>query len=165
MNIYATDAAIETAIARVRKDGRAFQSLVHRVAFSILKRGHDTRDFTKGVQQFNSLVEAMPGAARANALREWIEAFAPVYYDPEAKAFAYQNMKGFTFDLPQAKQTPFWEFKPEPEYVPVDPLKVIENAVKKFEKDQKTLGKKSKVTKDQIAALRALLPAEEAVQH
>lgn len=164
MKLFATDKAIAEAITRVGKEGQAWQNLVHRVAFSILKRGVDTRDFTKPVQQFNELVEQMPGASRANALRDWITAFTPCQYNEESKSFEYHNMKGFTPELVMAKSEPFWEFKKEEEYKPINPIAVIQSAVKRMEKDRATLGKKSKVTQEQIDALTKLLPAEEAKQ-
>lgn len=158
MQLFATDAKIDAAIDRVKRDGKAFQSLVHRVAFSILKRGVDTKDFTKGAVQMTALVAAMPGASRTNALIAWAEAFTPMRWNKEEKAFQYTNMKGFTVDLADAKRTPFWDFVPEPEYTPiVDFDKLIEGLVKRAEKDVAEVGKKSKVDSAKLDALKALV--------
>lgn len=164
MKLFATDADISKAISRVGKEGKAWQNLVHRVAFSILKRGHDTKDFRKPVQQFNELVEQMPGASRANALRDWIGAFSPCQYNEQTKVFEYHNMKGFEFDLTTALAEPFWGFSPETAYKPVDAMSAINSLIKKFETDRKKLGKKSKVQPELIDTLRSLLPAEQAKQ-
>lgn len=161
MQIFTTDNAIEGGIARVKKEGKAYQNLVHRVAFSILKRGLDTKDFTKGAKQFTALVEAMPGATRTNALRDWVTAYAPLTWNSEENCFVYTSMKGFdpAGDMTEAKRTPFWEFSPEPEYKPVDWAKAIQSIVKRGERDLTELGEKSKVDQEQLDILRRLIEA------
>jgi hypothetical protein len=48
---------------------------------------------------------------------------------------------------------PFWKFKPEPTYVPIDAAKALESLIKKLEKDTKELGTDHTAT---IAALKVV---------
>ena len=157
MKLFATDADINKAIERAAKNGRAYENLLHKILVSILKRGIDTKDFRKPAKQFEALIEAAKGATRTNAMLDWITAHAPLSYNTEEKALVYTNMKGFEPALETASETPFWVFKPEQDYKPVDWAAAINSLIKRAEKDVSELGKKSKVDTNQVELLKKMV--------
>ena len=99
----------------------------------------------------NQLVEAMPKGARVNALRDFIMAFGKVKYDEENQIFAHD--KAGNFDLDGAQEKSWTEFKPDPDYKPVDALALVTALVKKIKAERK---EGDKVTAKQSTAILKL---------
>lgn len=120
-------AAINTAITSIGKRGKTLDRDMHTVAVSCLIHADKHGDITLA----NRLIEVMPKTARTNALKDWFLAFGKFSYDADNKCFAFN--KTATTQTKAAMATPFWEFKPEADYVALDAVKFLENAIKRVE--------------------------------
>ena len=97
-------------------------------------------------------------AARVNAVRAWFENFGPITFDKNEPAY----VKGGKTKLGEAMDCPFWKFKPEPEYQPLDVASALEKLIKRLQKDMEITGADHGVT---IAALRAAPVSKAMVAH
>jgi hypothetical protein len=105
------------------------------------------------VGPINNLIDAMPAGSRVNALREYIETFGAVTYDPAIKKFVHSKIK--KADIKGALKSTWTSHKPDPEYKPLDnPMARFDQLVTLFEKDMKNLGTQSKVTPAMITAIK-----------
>lgn len=150
--LYTSEAAIKKASASVYTRGRTLQRDVHKIACSVLMHIEQHND-VRMAANILVLFEALPKAYRTNALRDWFAAYGPIAWENNKAKF----VKDKPVELAKALLDPFWEFAPEPAYVPLDIAKFIDMAVKKVMKDQKETGKNhGKV----IAALEAAKTVE-----
>lgn len=160
VSFFKTDEQIDKALEDIRKKGVSFQNLVHKTGCSILRRWHADGNVGKAVRDINRLVEAMPGASRVNALRAWVETFAGFIFNTEDKVFVYDSKrtKIAADAVKGAIAEPFWQFKPEPEYKPLDLHKALAALVKKAE-DRRKAGLKDgdNIPADELAKLKAML--------
>lgn len=140
--------AIDTAIKSVATRGKKIDADIHKIAVSCLVHADKHGDVTLA----QKLVQAMPKSGRANALKDWFLAFGKFTYDSTSKSLAYDK-KAVTL-TEEAISMPFWEFKPEPEYVPFDINARIARLVKDAEKAS---AKGEKVPAETLKALSALV--------
>jgi hypothetical protein len=105
---------IEAKINTIKKYGKAYENMVHLAACSILDHVRQHGDVTLA----DRLIEALSGAVRKNALMEWFEAHGQLRYDLETKKFKFD--KSSETKLAEAISCPFWEFKAESPYIPLD---------------------------------------------
>ena len=160
MKLYNTDEMIHKAIASVLKRGVSLQKDIHVVACSILRVWNTSGDVSKAVSQTNALVEAMPGMSRKNALKSWVEAHAGFVWNTDENQFVYnaKRTKIADDDVRQGIDTPFWDFKPEPEYKPFDLEKVLDAVIDRADKRVKDGVKKSdNIKSDRLKALKTLI--------
>jgi hypothetical protein len=120
---------IDRAIAMLHTKGQKLQAECHVLACSVLAHVAEHGD----VRVVAKFLNAMPEAARVNALRAWFEHYGPVAFEKNQPAF----VKGKKSYIGDAMAMPFWKFKAEPEYQAVDVVKMLQATVKKLEKDQK----------------------------
>lgn len=143
IKLYETVAEIDAACVKFHGKGQTLQTEAHRIACSVLvhvaKHG-DIRVLVKFLASF-------PELSRVNAVRAWFEEFGPVTFQGNTPSFA----RGKATRLGMAMEMPFWKFKPEAEYQPVDVAKAIDGLIKKLVKDAKETGCNHSAT---IAALR-----------
>lgn len=140
--------AIDTAIKSIATRGKTLERDIHVAAVSSLNHAELHGDITLA----QKLVDAVPTMARKNALRDWFLAHGKFSYDVENKTLTF-NKKGVTL-LQEAIDTPFWEFKPEPEYKPFDINAAVQQLVARAEK---AVEKGEKVPTDKLEALRKLV--------
>lgn len=139
--------AIDTAIKSIATRGKSLERDIHVAAVSCLMHADQHGDVTLA----QKLVDAVPQLARKNALRDWFLAHGKFSYDMEGKVLTY-NKKGVTLQE-DAINTPFWEFKPEPEYKPFDMQAAVLQLVARAEK---AIEKGEKVPTDKLTKLREL---------
>jgi hypothetical protein len=96
----------------------------------------------------NQLVEAMPKGSRVNALREFIMAHGKVGFDADNQIFTHD--KEGVFDLDGAQEKSWTEYKPDPDYKPVDALALVKALAKKISAERK---EGDKVTDTQATAI------------
>jgi len=157
MKLYITDELINKAIASVLKRGVSLQKDIHVVACSILRVWNTSGDVSKAVSQTNALVEAMPGMSRKNALKSWVEAHAGFVWNTDENQFVYNSKrtKIADDDVRQGIDTPFWDFKPEPEYKPFDLEKLLNAMIDKTDKVvKKGVKKEDNIDTDLLASLK-----------
>lgn len=151
--LYANAAEITKAIASIQKRGVSLQNDIHRAALSCLVHTEKHGDITLA----NRLIDALPGMARKNALADWFVAFGKFLPAEDDK----NGMLVFGADkvsmISEATATPFWEFKPEPKWVPFDFDKAVTAILKKAEAARK---KGEEVPEDRITKLRELLTVD-----
>lgn len=127
MKIITGAEGISKGIASISKRGKAFERDVHCLAVSTLIHADKHGDVTLA----NKLIDALPASQRKNALRDWYLAFGKFKYDEKNKALGFNGAAGTQTD--KAIETPFWEFKPEQEYVPFNAIKAVENLLKRID--------------------------------
>lgn len=129
LKLYATLGEIDDAVKAFHKRGQSLQSEAHRIACSVLKHVGEHGD----IRVVAKFLQAMPELSRVNALRAWFEAFGPVTFQGNAPVY----VKGGKTKLGEAMAEPFWKFKLEPAYQPIDPVKALESLIKRFKTDMK----------------------------
>ena len=155
-----TDDQIDATTASIANRGVKMQDDIHTCGCAIIRRWHDTSDVSKAVKQMNALLVAIPAMGRANAFKAWVEAYATFVWNTDDKCFAYHKARTkISFeDAKAAIHTPFWEFKPEPDYKPMDLDAMIAALIKKAEKRRDDgLTDKDVVPSDKIKALKAIV--------
>lgn len=139
--------AIDVAIKSIASRGKTLERDIHVAAVSCLNHADKHGDVTLA----QKLVDAVPSLVRKNALRDWFMAHGKFSYDMTEKTLKH-NSKGKT-QLQVAIDTPFWEFKPEAEYKPLDLQAAILQLVKRAEH---AIEKGEKLPADKLEALRKL---------
>lgn len=143
-------AAIDKAIASIATRGKKLDNDIQIAALSAMQHHSECGDVTL----INRLVSAMPLGSRVNALREYIETFGAVAFDPDSKVFIHA--KGKKARITDAMAVTWTAFKPEHDYQPLtDPVKLVAQTMARMEKDMKELGTKSKVTAEMYAAVKS----------
>ena len=151
LKLYKTAAQIDAACIAFFKKGQTLQTEAHKIACSVLAHLGEHGD----IRVVAKFLNAMPEMSRANALRAWFEAFGPISFDKNEPVF----VKTKKTKLGEALATPFWKFKPEPEYVPLDAAAALDKLIKRLIKDAKETGTDHSVT---IQALK-LVPVSRSV--
>ena len=146
-------AVIGKAIVSIQTRGKKFEKDVHIAACSVLNHVQLHGDITLA----NNLIKAVPTLARKNALRDWFMAFGKLSYDAKNKTMTYDKTKVTLQD--EANETPFWEFKPEAEYVPFDLTAAIQNILNRA---KKAAEHGDKLDETKLKALAALVTVEPA---
>lgn len=140
--------AINKEIQLISGAGKKFEQRLHIAALSCLHHAGAHNDVTLA----QKLVEALPGLARKNALRDWFLAFGNIRYDEEKRVLRHAS--GKSVNETQAAATPFWEFKPEAEYVPFD----LQAAIRKvYERATAAKAKGDKLPESLMAQLSDLV--------
>ena len=139
--------AINTAIDSIKTRGKSLDKDIHQAAVSCLDHAEQHGDITLA----EKLVKALPNSSRRNALRDWFMAYGKFNYDMKSKGFTYD--KEAVTNLEQAIVTPFWEFKPEIEYVPFN---LKEQITRILVKAEKAIEKGEEVATEDLATLRQL---------
>jgi hypothetical protein len=110
------------------------------------------------VSLVNQLIDAMPKGARVNALKAWFVSFAKVTYCEETKVFIPKRSDAL--DLTEAIETPWFDFKKEPEFSVIDSMEVIAKALKVLEKAMEgENAAKHKINAKHVEALRLVVNA------
>ena len=125
--------AIDAAILSLHDRSQTLQTDMHTVACSVLAHVGKHRD-TRVVMK---LINAVPDMVRMNSLKLWFETFGNVKFDGKDTVLTDNPCK-----IADAMKKPFWKFKAleGTPYEPVDVLAMINNMVKKLEKDTKLTG-------------------------
>ena len=143
MELYTTIQAINEACATFHTRGQSLQSEAHKIACSVLHHVGEHGD----VRVVTKFLATMPEMSRTNAVRAWFEEFGPVAFDTKGPLF----VKDKATKIGEAIAIPFWKFKQEQPYQPVDAAKALDKLIKRLVKDTKETGTDHSVT---IAALR-----------
>ena len=160
ITLIETDDAINNMIASIARRGKSVQKDIHRAGCSIIRRWHDSSDVNTAVRQMNALLNAIPAMGRTNAFKAWVEAYATFIWNTEEKCFAYhaKRTKISSDDAQKAIQTPFWEFKSEPDYKPLNLDDAINALIARADKRrQDGLKDGDNVPAEKIKALKALV--------
>ena len=133
-----TDAKIVETISSIANRGGNLQKDIHRVACSILNRWCVSSDAATAAKHMNILLDAIPVMVRTNAFKAWGENMAGLVWAKDVFAYDSKRTKITVKQVQAAKAKPFWDFKPEPKYTPVDAdqafLKFIEGLERKAKK-------------------------------
>lgn len=116
---------LDLAIKSIQSRGSKLQKDIHICAVSCLNHIDKHGDITL----LNRLMSALPGGWRANAIKAWAEEFGKVNWDNTQKAFTYDKAKKSNIEGAIAVSPE--EFKPEPEYKPMDLAEAIKALIKK----------------------------------
>lgn len=160
ITLIKTDVAIDKMIMSIASRGSKLQDDTHRVLASIAVRWHDTNDVTVAVRQINALIESLPSGWRTNAVKAWVESFLTFVWDTDEKCFVYNKnrTKISKDDARAAMDTPYWEFKPESEYKPLNLDDMIYALIARAEKRREQgLKDGDIVPSDKVKALKALV--------
>ena len=125
MKLLSSKDSIVKAISSIQKRGATLDKDIWIAAVSAM--AHHAEHGNPHL--INDLVAAMPKGARVNALRDYIMAHGKVQFNTENKVFTHD--KDGSFDLEGALAVSWVEFKPEPEYKPLDVMKLVKALAKK----------------------------------
>ena len=142
---------IEAAIISIQKRGKKLDHDIHVAGVSCLKH----IEFHGDVTLLNRLVEALPKGSRTNAFKEWAEVHGKVHWSQDDKLFVYEKEKSTLLD--EAIATSWVEYKPEPEYKPLDFKAELAKLLKKADERVNTKDKGDKVDKQLLADLNKML--------
>lgn len=148
--LYTSVKAIEGAIKLAVVQGESYQRELNKIALSVLAHVAKHKD----VRLVNKFIDSVVDSIRVNALRSWFETFGNVKYDTEAKAMKYDATRKPR--IGEAMGNPFWKFKPEEDYVPMDVEKAVIGLFKRISKDAKETGRKHDKF---LSALKSVVPA------
>lgn len=123
----------------------------HLLACSILAHVGKHSD----VRLVTTLLDACGDMTRKNALKAWFEAHGPIAFTEKGEI---KFQPATTLALAKAMGNPFWKFKPEAEYVPMDVAKAIDSLIKKLETDGKKTGRNHG---SMVAKLLAVRPGDD----
>ncbi|WP_316196621.1 hypothetical protein [Bradyrhizobium sp. SZCCHNS3053] len=124
------ESAIIKFLDSVKSRGASLQRDCHIAACSVLAHVGKHSD----VRLITRFLESLPDMTRKNAVKAWFENFGPVTFG-EQGAVSFNGAKAVQLSAAMGK--PFWAFKPEVDYVPMDVAKSIDSLIKKLERDSK----------------------------
>lgn len=155
LEIIKDTALLTKAIKSIKTTEAKLDGLVHQAAVSCLWQVAEHGNTTP----LQTLVDSLSKRNRINALLAWAEQYGAVRYDEKAKQLKFA--KGKDTDLEGAIAQPFWLFKPEAAYKPVDLNVLLAQLIKKAEQALATEAEddtvtKSKIDLDTLAKLKAL---------
>lgn len=104
----------------------------------------------------NTLLESMGKGMRVNACRAYAETFFAVEYDTETKKMKFKRDK--TTDLAGAARKSPFEFKPEPDYKPLNLPEALRRLLTQAEKHAETGDPRDLIPSDMLIKLRSLVP-------
>lgn len=151
-------AGIAKAIDGIAARGKKLDRDIHIAGVSVLSHAYEHGDITLA----NRLLDALPKSGRRNAMLAWLTSFGPFKLAEDSKHVAYSKLAE-PLPLAAAIAEPFYEFAPEPVFVPFDFKASIEAVLKKAEKalaDDVHKGEHA-VSVAEIASLRKLIAVEE----
>jgi hypothetical protein len=141
------ESAIKKALESIKTRGASLQRDIHVAACSVLSHVGKHKD----VRLVTKLLESMPDMSRKNALKAWFEHHGPVAFSEKGEIkYAPENR----MLLGNAMAKPFWVFKPEAAYVPMDVAASFDSFIKKLEKDHKETGRDHTKLVSQLLNLR-----------
>lgn len=142
----------------IAKAGETLQLRIHKLLIKMATDWHKSGDVRPVVLGVNYLCEKLPDGVRVNAVRKWVEACFGFIWNEENKNFVKGRTKGKDLDLTALRNIRWWEFTAPSVYKPInDERKLVEQLVKKLEKDRDELGEKSKVDVAFIASLKSVI--------
>ena len=152
-------AVIDKAILSFARKGKALDDYGHMLACSIVQHVFKHRESSL----VNKMIEALPQQARSNALKEYFESNSPITWDAERKAFVFSKERAKIMDatdsITQAKAIPFYTFKKEAEYKPLDLNLALAVLIKRAEKRLEAgLQAGDNIDPASVAAIKALIP-------
>lgn len=163
-----TEAQLNARSIRIANHSKSLQDMVHNhcvdIAVFIAHCGNVTPATT--------LVNALGDGVRKNAIRQWFLDFGLCSWNQESKKFGFKNKgiqatdpKFTVFDSVAASANPWYTWKPEPEFQPVDSLKLLEKVLKRMKKalDDTEHQSEHKINKAHITALEYLLEGKHLV--
>ena len=141
----------------IAKQSETLQLRIHKLLNTMAEDWIKSGDVRPVVVGVNYLMLKLGKGMRHNAIKLWVECHYGFLINDLTKEFVSGKLKAKDLDLNNIRNNRWWEFSAEPEYKAIeDPAKMIAQVIAKFEKDRAALGKDSKVTPEQIMALKAL---------
>lgn len=145
--MFEGEAAINKAIASIKRRGASLQNDMHKAAVSCLAHA----DKHGNVTPMRNLLEAVPNAVRKNALRSWAEQFGKFTWNDTTKTLDFDKSKSTTLDAAIAE--PFWQWQPEAAYKPLDLKTELAKLLKRVDTARKH---GDAMPEDTVAVLQAL---------
>lgn len=143
-------------IDSIKKRASALDYDIHRAAVSIAQHVNIHHE----VSLVNRLVDSLGKGHRANALRDWFCTFGKVAFDEEKQVFIAAPKDKPLTDIEKAKLVPWYEFKKEAAFKPVNLAEELAKLVKRCETALATPDEEKraahKVTAADLLALREL---------
>jgi hypothetical protein len=141
------ESGINKLLASIKSRGATLQKDIHVAACSVLAHVGKHGD----VRLVSRLLESCPDMTRKNAIKAWFEAFGPVSFAEKGEV---KHNPATKLQLATAMGKPFWVFKPEEAYVPMDVTKAFDSFIKKLEKDHKETGRDHTAMVAKLLAIR-----------
>jgi hypothetical protein len=157
---------ITTAINSLHTRGASLQLDIHKTLVAIATRWSTSGDVRPVAKHINHLLtKDQLGGMRKNSIKAWVQTFMGLAVveegDNKGMMYAPKDIRdGKHIDVKAVTNNRWWEFKVEADYVPIDdPRKLIENLIKKLEKDRAKAGLSSVVEVEMINDLKGMVKA------
>lgn len=150
MQIITKAADLNKLIADVIASHKEIEGQIHVALVGCLYQVNKHHNTTP----LSTLMSGLGGSVRKNAMRDWCLKFGKLSYNEQTKELDFdKEAKGG--DLNDAMQTPFWNFKPEPEFKAFDLKARIQALIKEAEKAAKRADSRDVIDAKALMALRA----------
>ena len=150
---------IDALIISVCKRSHTVQNDIHKVLCSSLNAWITDGNVAVFTKRINTLIDGLGGGMRTNAIKAWTENFCGLVWNQEESKFVYVKGKT-TIDLKTlqtAKAEPFWKFKPESPYKPVDLPESILALINKADKAIDNKNDLDNIPLELLSQLKALI--------
>lgn len=118
------------AIASIQRRGETVQLDIHLFLVAVASRWAGTGDVRPAVKMINKLVDALPQGIRSNAIKAWVETHLGFQWD-QSGMFKPGDLKHSDLAIKKLANVRWWEFKPEPDYKPMDFTASVLTLIKK----------------------------------
>lgn len=158
---------ITNAINSLHTRGASLQLDIHKTLVAISERWLNSGDVRPVAKHINHLVnKEQLGGMRKNSIKAWVETFMglKVVEEGDNKGMMYvpkDIRDGKHLDVKALTNNRWWDFKgAEADYIPIaDPRILLENLIKKLEKDRAKAGQASIVQIEMINDLKGMVKA------
>lgn len=169
LNFKMTAAEIDAALPKLQSDIATITGRVQAMACSILAAWKNSGDKDTAVRQANALIVALGNGMRKNSMQTWLMLHAPLTINKDTKLMAFDitgPVKGYKqIDEAANAAHPWQDAAPNKDAEPIgDWTKLLKGLIAKAEKDLIAFPDTSKVNRDELATIKALLVPKPADQ-
>lgn len=141
------------AIASIQRRGETVQLDIHLFLVAVASRWASTGDIRPAIKMVNKLVDALPQGIRSNAIKAWIETHLGFKWD-QAGMFTPGDLKHADLSIKKLANIRWWEFKPEPDYKPMDFTASLLTLIKKADERVRKNDPRDAINSDTLRAVK-----------
>lgn len=152
-DLFTSADEIRAAAAEIHEEGKKLDVKIHVMLCSGIVHSHVHGDY----QILNDIIGKLSKGLRTNAAKEFVNKFAPVRWNGKKEGFVFdKNKRNEAFADSEAAETmlaKLWvEYRPEPDYKPVDVMKQFDSMIKRITTDME---KNPAISEEQVRMLNA----------
>lgn len=141
------------AIVSIKRRGETVQLDIHLFLMAVASRWATTGDVRPAVKMVNKLIDALPHGIRSNAIKAWVETHLGFEWD-QSDLFKPGTLKHSDLSIKKLANIRWWEFKPEPDYKPMDFTAAVLTLVKKADDRVRKHDPRDAIDSDTLRAVK-----------